>query len=70
MDMQKRLKATLRKIEARGYTLREEWLEGSGGGCEIRGEKFFFSDQSLPLPDRLQQALDFWEELSSTSEKP
>ncbi|MDO4584930.1 MAG: hypothetical protein Q4D62_12605 [Planctomycetia bacterium] len=64
MDMQKKLKETLGKIEAKGYVLREEWLEGSGGGCEIRGKKFFFSDQSLPLPDRLRQALDFWDEIS------
>ena len=42
-------------IRAAGYTVREEWLEGEGGLCEFKGEKYFFSDQSLSLLERLEQ---------------
>ena len=56
-DMMAELRRTLAIIKSHGYQIREEWLDGAGGGaCEIRGKKVFFSDQSLPLPERLEQA--------------
>ncbi|MDO4574114.1 MAG: hypothetical protein Q4D98_02750 [Planctomycetia bacterium] len=66
MDMREQLATTLAEIQKNGWTLREEWMDGNGGGCILHGKKFFFSDQSLRLPDRLQVALDFLEELRST----
>ena len=32
-----------------GYTIRQEWLAGSGGGgCELKGRKLFFLDLDWP----------------------
>ena len=56
MDAKEELKITLDKIKTHGFQIREEWLDGGGGECEIRGKKVFFSDQTLPLPERLEQA--------------
>ena len=42
-----------------GYKIREEWLEGyGGGGCEISGEKWIFIDLSLNSRDQLDQVVD------------
>lgn len=39
-----------------GFEIREEWLDGTGGGaCEIKGQKILFVDQSLPPADRVEQ---------------
>ena len=39
-----------------GYEIREEWLDGSGGGaCVLKGQKFLFVDQSLPPSERVEQ---------------
>ena len=39
-----------------GFEIREEWLDGQGGGaCEIKGHKVLFVDQSLPPADRVEQ---------------
>lgn len=43
-------------IRAAGFTLREEWIGGGGGLCEFGGKKYFFSDQSLSLFERIDQA--------------
>lgn len=38
-----------------GYEIREEWLEGCGGGaCHIKGQKVLFVDLSLPPADRIE----------------
>ena len=63
-DTQQRLQKALDEIQRLGYTLREEWMEGSGGGCVLNGQKLFFSDTSLPLPERLDQALEFLEQMA------
>lgn len=67
-DTQQRLQNALDEIQRLGYTLREEWMEGSGGGCVLNGQKLFFSDTSLPLPERLEQALEFLGQV--TEERP
>ncbi len=42
-----------------GYTVRQEWLAGSGGGgCEFRGRKLLFIDLDLDPAEQLDQALD------------
>ena len=39
-----------------GYEIREEWLDGIGGGaCELKGKRIMFVDQSLPPSERVQQ---------------
>ena len=39
-----------------GYEIREEWLDGQGGGaCQIKGQKILFVDQSLPPSERVDQ---------------
>jgi hypothetical protein len=41
-----------------GYTVRQEWLAGSGGGgCELKGRKLFFLDLDLAVDEQLEQAL-------------
>jgi hypothetical protein len=41
-----------------GYGVRQEWLGGSGGGCEIMGQKWIFVDLALSLPDQLDQVAE------------
>ncbi len=42
-----------------GYTVRQEWLAGSGGGgCELKGRKLFFLDLDLGPDEQLEQLLD------------
>jgi hypothetical protein len=39
-----------------GYEVREEWLDGAGGGsCVLKGQKILFVDQSLTPSDRIEQ---------------
>lgn len=39
-----------------GFEIREEWLDGTGGGaCEIKGQRILFVDQSLTPSDRVDQ---------------
>ena len=51
-----RWESALKEICAAGYAVREEWLDGGGGLCEFGGQKYFFSDQSLSLFERIDQA--------------
>jgi hypothetical protein len=42
-----------------GYTIRQEWLAGSGGGgCELKGRKLFFLDLDLGPDGQLEQVLE------------
>ena len=53
------LEMALKAAGALGYGLRQEWLDGAGGGgCEIKGRKLLFIDLSLSVPDQLQLVLD------------
>jgi len=41
-----------------GYTIRQEWLAGNGGGgCELKGRKLFFLDLDLAADEQLEQIL-------------
>jgi hypothetical protein len=41
-----------------GYTVRQEWFAGSGGGgCELKGRKFFFLDLDLGPEEQLEQVV-------------
>jgi hypothetical protein len=41
-----------------GYTVREEWLGGNGGGCTLKGRKLLFIDLALGPDEQLDQVLD------------
>jgi hypothetical protein len=42
-----------------GYTVRQEWLAGNGGGsCELKGRKLFFLDLDLSVDEQFEQVLD------------
>ena len=44
--------------EQAGYTIRHEWLGGSGGGaCEFAGRKWIFVDLSLSVVEQLDQVV-------------
>jgi hypothetical protein len=39
-----------------GFEIREEWLDGVGGGaCMVKGQRILYVDQSLPPADRVEQ---------------
>ena len=41
-----------------GYTVRQEWLAGSGGGgCELNGRKLLFLDLDLGPDEQLDQVV-------------
>ncbi len=42
-----------------GYLVRQEWLDGNGGGaCELKGRKVLFLDLALGPIDQLELVLD------------
>lgn len=42
-----------------GYTVRQEWLAGGGGGgCELKGRKLLFLDLDLDPVEQLEQVVD------------
>ncbi len=42
-----------------GYTIRQEWLAGNGGGgCELKGRKLLFLDLDLGPDEQLEQVFD------------
>ncbi|HBO43659.1 MAG TPA: hypothetical protein DD670_06960 [Planctomycetaceae bacterium] len=53
------LEAALALAKQVGYRVREEWLDGrGGGGCEIRGQKWIFLDLALGPEEQLDQVLE------------
>jgi hypothetical protein len=53
------LKQALRCAEQLGYTVRQEWLAGAGGGaCEIKGRKYLFLDLTAGPADQLDQVVE------------
>jgi hypothetical protein len=48
----------LNLAERLGYAVRQEWLDGNGGGgCELRGRKLLFIDLAAPPADQFQMVL-------------
>ena len=41
-----------------GYTIRQEWLGGNGGACQIKGRKFLFLDVNAGPREQLEQVLE------------
>jgi hypothetical protein len=53
VEMLERLKEV---AERAGYTVRQEWLGGTGGGaCEFAGRKWIFVDLALTVVEQLDQ---------------
>jgi hypothetical protein len=53
------LEQALDLVARLGYTVRQEWLAGSGGGgCELKGRKLFFLDLDLGPDEQLEQVLE------------
>jgi len=53
------LEEAIRLAQQAGYSIRQEWLGGrGGGGCEIRGRKWLFVDLALEPGEQLGQVLD------------
>ena len=52
------LEEALHAASALGHRVRQEWLDGAGGSCEIKGRPHIFIDLSLSVPEQLEQALD------------
>ena len=54
-----------------GYTIRQEWLAGSGGGgCELKGQKLFFLDLDLSPDEQLDLVLDTLRREPETAKYP
>jgi hypothetical protein len=44
--------------ERLGYVVRQDWLEGNGGGgCELRGRKLLFIDLAAPPAEQFEMVL-------------
>jgi len=53
-----RLELALTVCQALGYTIRREFLGGSGGACELRGRKYLFVDLALHVTEQLEQVCE------------
>jgi len=51
-----------------GYQIRQEWLGGGGGACEIRGVKWLFLDLALTPQEQLEAVLDVLRSLPQLAE--
>lgn len=57
--------------EKLGYTIRQEWLAGRGGGqCELKGQKLLFLDLDLSPAERLDQLVTILREEPETLNFP
>ncbi len=49
----------LNLAEQLGYAVRQEWIDGNGGGgCILRGRKLLFIDLAAPARDQLDIVLN------------
>jgi len=56
LDMRDKAIATAKSL---GYEIRQEWLDGQGGGlCEVAGRRILFIDQSQTPMEQLEVVLD------------
>jgi len=53
------LNESLRLLQQCGYSIREEWLDGTlGGDCILKGQKIFFLDLALSPEEQLEITLN------------
>jgi hypothetical protein len=59
MHTLKMLEQALDLAQRLGYTIRQEWLAGNGGGgCELKGRKLFFLDLDLAADEQFERVLE------------
>lgn len=51
------LEEALQFAQSLGFTIRQDWLSGSGGPCEIKGKRWLFVDLSLTHREQLDQVV-------------
>jgi hypothetical protein len=51
------LEEALQAAQSLGFQVRQDWLGGSGGPCEIKGQRWLFIDLSLSPLEQLDQVL-------------
>jgi len=47
------LEQAIKLAEQLGFKVRQDWLCGSGGPCELRGQKWIFVDLALDTHEQL-----------------
>ena len=48
----------LNLAERLGYSVRQEWIDGNGGGaCEVRGRKYLFIDLAAAPAEQFEKVL-------------
>ena len=52
------LEAALSVADRLGYRLRQDWLDGSGGACQLSGQKWLFLDLAESPTEQLGMVLD------------
>jgi hypothetical protein len=53
------LEEAIAAAEQLGYTVRHEWLGGTGGGaCEVKGQRILFLDLAVGPLEQLQKVLE------------
>jgi hypothetical protein len=52
------LDEALTVAESLGYSIRQEWMGGTGGACEIAGRRWLFVDLALTTDERLDQVVE------------
>ncbi|MCA9103512.1 MAG: hypothetical protein R3C10_24215 [Pirellulales bacterium] len=59
MQTVERLDQLVRLARRLGYTVRQEWLGGNGGGvCELRGKKHLFLDLANSASEQLDTVVE------------
>ncbi len=59
MHTVEQLEQSLALAERLGYSIRHEWLGGTGGGaCEFGGRKWIFVDLALNVVEQLDQVTE------------
>ncbi|NQT15597.1 MAG: hypothetical protein HQ582_22765 [Planctomycetes bacterium] len=51
------LEEAIALAERTGYKVRQEWLSGGGGCCELKGQKWIFLDLAAGPMDQLDQVV-------------
>jgi hypothetical protein len=68
MHRVEKLERMLAEAMQRGYIVRQEWLDGRGGGaCEIAGQQYLFVDLALSTAEQLGQISEALSEKSMLS---
>lgn len=51
------LEEAMQFAQSLGFAIRQDWLSGSGGPCEIKGKRWLFVDLSLTHREQLDQVV-------------